>query len=121
MGKNNKKEDRQFKYPNLSSYEKKRSLIVRRFQIAKKNFLIKNILFFRTSIKKYMERVESINLNIPNINETIRSSIESLSFPKQSLKQLEESNGSGRNGRLCNLESGWSPKFDCKEYYNEGN
>ena len=83
-----------------------------RVQKAKENFVSKNRKFLVDAIQNYKKEEQGIHLDIPNLNGAIRMSIESLSFPKDILKQLGDQNGSGRNGKLCNLEAGWLPKKD---------
>ena len=105
-------ENRKFKHPNLGVFEKRKAHVRSRVQKAKENFVSKNRKFLVDAIQNYKKEEQGIHLDIPNLNGAIRMSIESLSFPKDILKQLGDQNGSGRNGKLCNLEAGWLPKKD---------
>ena len=105
-------ENRKFKHPNLGVFEKRKAHVRSRVQKAKENFVSKNRKFLVDAIQNYKKEEKGIHLDIPNLNGAIRMSIESLSFPKDILKQLGDQNGSGRNGKLCNLEAGWLPKKD---------
>ena len=64
------------------------------------------------AIEKYKKDEKDIHLDIPNLKSAIKMSIDSLSFPKEILQQLGDQNGTGHNGKLCNLETGWLPRDD---------
>jgi len=81
-----------------------------RVQKAKEKFDRDNKKFLENAIKKYNEKEKDIHLDIPNLQSAIKMSIDSLTFPTELLKELRDQNGSGRNGKLCNLEAGWLPK-----------
>merc|ERR1712088_1059757 len=81
-----------------------------RVQKAKEKFDRDNKKFLEKAIKQYNEKEKDIHLDIPNLQSAIKMSIDSLTFPTELLKKLRDQNGSGRNGKLCNLEAGWLPK-----------
>jgi len=81
-----------------------------RVQKAKEKFDRDNKKFLQKAIKQYNEKEKDIHLDIPNLQSAIKMSIDSLTFPTELLKELRDQNGSGRNGKLCNLEAGWLPK-----------
>merc|ERR1712018_352752 len=85
-----------------------------RVQKAKEKFDRDNKKFLEKAIKQYNEKEKDIHLDIPNLQSAIKMSIDSLTFPTELLKKLRDQNGSGRNGKLCNLEAGWLPKPNSK-------
>lgn len=85
-----------------------------RVQKAKEKFDRNNKKFLEKAIKQYNEKEKDIHLDIPNLQSAIKMSIDSLTFPTELLKELRDQNGSGRNGKLCNLEAGWLPKPQSK-------
>jgi len=80
-----------------------------RVQKAKEKFDRDNKKFLEKAIKQYNEK-PTFQSDIPNLQSAIKMSIDSLTFPTELLKELGDQNGSGRNGKLCNLEAGWLPK-----------
>jgi len=90
-----------------------------RVQKAKDNFTRNHKTFLVNAIEKYKKNEKGIHLDIPNLKSAIKMSIESLSFPKDILQQLSDQNGSGHNGKLCNLEAGWLPKDDLNKNTDE--
>jgi hypothetical protein len=99
-------------FPQKKNHKLKSVSSSSRVQKAKENFTRNNKHFLNNAIEKYKKNERDIHLDIPNLKIAIEKSIESLSFPKEILDQLRDQNGSGSNGRLCNLEAGWLPKSD---------
>jgi len=86
-----------------------------RVQKAKDNFTRNHKKFLVNAIEQYKQDEKDVHLDIPNLKSAIKTSIESLSFPKEILQQLGDQNGSGYNGKLCNLEAGWLPRDDLEK------
>ena len=110
------KTERKLKTKKIFRDRKKRSnnplsLFQSRAQKAKENFTKNNKKFLLNAIEEYKKHEKDIQLNIPNIKAAIQLAIESLSFPKDILQELRRQNGSGCNGKLCNLEAGWQPMY----------
>ena len=81
-----------------------------RVQKAKERIARERKEYIEKAIKQYNEKEKDVDPDIPNLTSAIKMSIDSLTFPTDLLKQLRDQNGSGRNGKLCNLEAGWLPK-----------
>jgi len=81
-----------------------------RVQKAKERIARERKEYLEKAIKQYNEKEKDVDPDIPNLTSAIKMSIDSLTFPTDLLKQLRDQNGSGRNGKLCNLEAGWLPK-----------
>ena len=76
-----------------------------RVEKAKDIFTREHKKFLEDAIQKYKEYGKDAYCYIPDIKAAIQMSIDSLTFPKQELEML----GDGENGKLCDLEPGWSP------------